>query len=304
MIENRPQQRLLLIAVGLVLGLGARTARAQDDEELVEEDAPAALAVPADPNAFVLNEAQFNAWVFGNAAQLSGGMPAKLTALLGVQIAEMDRVCDLSDKQEKKLRLAGRGDIKRFFDRVEEKRRKFQGKSYDRNKIGEIYQEIQPLQASMNAGLFEGDALFAKIAERVLNEQQRQRYEGELRTRRTYQYKTQVALTINRLARSVGISAERQIKLQTLILRETRVPRRLGSNNVSYYVVLLEISRIPEQKLRPLFTEAQWPLIQIVLQQGQGMEPSLKTSGYLPAEEGDASAAEPVAGSPKSGAEE
>jgi hypothetical protein len=49
-----------------------------------------------------------------------------LDASLERRIKGVDQICSLTDAQKRKLRLAGRGDIKRFFDRVETVRPKLQ----------------------------------------------------------------------------------------------------------------------------------------------------------------------------------
>ena len=43
----------------------------------------------------------------------------RLTSELSIHVNEIDRVCRLTEAQKKKLHLAGRGDIHRFFDRYE-----------------------------------------------------------------------------------------------------------------------------------------------------------------------------------------
>ena len=121
--------------------------RGRTDLETQEPEEPD-VAVPAQP-VFVLNDAQFDSWAFG------GKWPdttirSKLDSLLTMQIDEIDRNSTLTEAQRNKLRLAGSGDIKRFVDRVEEKRSQLIGRKVDQNKINELYQQIQPLQATFS----------------------------------------------------------------------------------------------------------------------------------------------------------
>ena len=70
---------------------------------------------------FVLSDELFDQWAFGG--RMTGNtIRNKLDSLLTMQIEEIDRSCTLTEAQKNKLRLAGRGDMKRFLDRVEEKR--------------------------------------------------------------------------------------------------------------------------------------------------------------------------------------
>ena len=107
--------RLLMGAVfGMACG-GA--ARAQDDDE---QDAPV-NAKQANAMAVLLaqqaaNFDQLEQWVFGRFGG-SGGARNKLDSSLLLRIEDLERACDLTDDQKKKLRVAGRGDIKRHTDR-------------------------------------------------------------------------------------------------------------------------------------------------------------------------------------------
>ena len=55
---------------------------------------------------------------------------------------------------------------------VDEKRRKFDKVKNDQNKIGEIYQELQPLQMALNSGLFSEGSIFSKTLKKVLAHEQ------------------------------------------------------------------------------------------------------------------------------------
>ena len=108
-------------------------------------------------NAFVLNDAQFDQWVFGNMGVANAAAARnQLDSLLTLHVEDLERTCGLTPVQKKKLLLAGRGDIKRFFDRVEE-RKKFTKNRNDQNQFQQIWQEIQPLRNSFNAGFFGED---------------------------------------------------------------------------------------------------------------------------------------------------
>ena len=50
---------------------------------------------------------------------------ARLDANLGLRIDDLDRACSITEVQKKKLKLAGLGDIKRYYDRVEDLKRKY-----------------------------------------------------------------------------------------------------------------------------------------------------------------------------------
>src|SRR5262245_41675135 len=115
-----------------LLGLGtlgfAAAAQGQDENLVVQ-------AMPA------FNDENFNQWIFqsfGNAQNAR----KRMEAMLAVQTDEVVRACALSNAQKEKVQLAGRGDIKRFFDRVEESRKKFQLVKDGQNKLTDIFRDI------------------------------------------------------------------------------------------------------------------------------------------------------------------
>src|SRR5262245_38079822 len=111
--------RLLTAAAILVIVGGGSCARAQDDGGAEEEAPNPAPAVRM--HAFVMNDAQFDQWVFGNMGLANAAAARnRLDSLLTLNVDDLERTCGLTLIQKKKLLLAGRGDIKRFFDRIEE----------------------------------------------------------------------------------------------------------------------------------------------------------------------------------------
>src|SRR5207248_5630599 len=118
----------------------------------------------------------------------------RLDSLLTLHVDDLERTCGLTPVQKKKLLLAGRGDIKRFFDRVEELRKKFDKVKNDQNAFAQIWQEIQPLQATFNAGLFGEESIFAKALKTTLSPEQTARHEQVVRDRLLYRYCARVDL--------------------------------------------------------------------------------------------------------------
>jgi hypothetical protein len=273
----RPAGRWPLAAVLLAVLVAAPAARAQDDEE----EEPAA---PAPPQAvFMLNDAQFDQWVFGN---LGGGNAAtartKLNSLLTLHVEDLDRSCGLSPVQKKKLELAGRGDIKRFFDRVDEMRKKFDKVKNDQNAFGMIWQEIQPLQAAMNSGLFDESSIFTKAVKATLTGDQVARHEEVVRDRLLYRYRARLDLALELLNNSVGFTFDQRERLAKLLETETRPPKRMGSND--YWAVLYQISTVPDAKLRLIFDDVQWRALSRQLAQAKGLGMWLKQNGFVPDE--------------------
>ena len=146
-----------------------------DDERPPAEDAQANGRV-------LIDEANFDRWVFqgnarvvvvrGHGGVAENGVAAtarvQLDSQLKVRLDELVRDCHLNEAQQRKLALAGRGDIKRFFDQVEEVRKKFLAVRNDQNRLNQVWQEISPLQQQFSTGLFGEQSLFAKVLRTTL----------------------------------------------------------------------------------------------------------------------------------------
>jgi hypothetical protein len=262
-------RRLVLIALAVVC-LEA-PARAQDDED----EAPLVVQQPT----FTLTDQQFDSWAFGNQGN-ANAVHGQLDALLTAKVAEIGRSCPLTPAQTEKLRLAGRGDIKRFFDQVEDKRKRFQTGRYDQTRINELFQEIQPLQTVLTAGPFNDGSLFAKTLKTVLDDQQLAHYQTAQKEAIRFRYRAKIDLITTHTANNLGLSSKTRETLAKLLLEETRPPLRFGVYD--QYVVLYQAARLPEAKLRPLFDDTQWRMFSRQLAQARSLEQFLIKSHWLP----------------------
>jgi hypothetical protein len=287
---SRPLIRLLA-ASALVAMVGAgQAARAQDDG--AEDEAEQKDAVQL-PRAAVFNEAQFDQWLFGNLGTVNAGVARnKLDALLTLSVEDLGRTCGLEPLQKKKLLLAGRGDIKRYFDRVEETRKKFQSVKNNQNQLGLMWQDIQVLQTAFQ-GIFDEGSIFAKSLKSTLSPEQVVGHEKVVRDRLFYRYQARVDLTMEMLNNNVGFTDAQRERLVKLLLEEIRPPKRLGQND--YYAILYLIGTLPETKVKLIFEEGQYRSLKQQLDQARGMGMWLKQNGFVPAD-GDAS--KPVVANP------
>ncbi|MDB5349867.1 MAG: hypothetical protein JWN86_1114 [Planctomycetota bacterium] len=270
---GRPFQAALVLAF---LAAGS-LARAQDEDE--PDD-----AVQVQQRAMQVNvwtDENFDQWIY-NGRDITG-IRGRLASLLILQIEDVERTCGLTEDQKKKLQLAGQGDVKHFFDRVAEKKRRFQLVKNDQNKIGQIFQEIQPLQTALATGPFDHGSIFYKTILKTLDPPQAAKYTRSLREKTAFRYRAKVELVIANLDESIGLRADQRKKLVALITEETRPPKRYGQYD--YYIVMLQASRLPESALKPIFTDTQWKVMQRQMAQVVRLEPFLKSNGFVPEDE-------------------
>ena len=270
-----------LLFIAVVSGTGAFEAIVwgQDDWE-VEEDAPARPG-PLAPAASERPENAFDQMVFrgnGNARQEK----KRLESLLTLQVESVELACGLSDAQKRKLQLAGCGDMKRFFGSVEENRKMFRKVRNDRNKINQFWQDIQPLQAKLNSGFFDDVSLFHKVLRRTLDSEQFAKYEQQESERRKFRYEAKIGLVVAMLENGMPLRDEQRQRFVKLLVDETQPPRRFGQSQYDYYVVLFQAAKLPENKLKPIFDDAQWRALSQQFAQAKAMERTLRKNGIVP----------------------
>ena len=281
---SRRQLGLLEMTVAITMLATGSALQAQNDDVVLAPE-----AVQAQPNV-VLTTPQFDQLVF--AGRPASAIEAQLVSHLTLKIDELDRLCDLSSEQRSKLRLAGQGDIRRYFHGIDEKRRQYVNVPFEGAQFIAVRQEIVSLPLGLRTDQFGGQTLFAKTLSRQLSDSQRIAYEKYQDKRELARYRIRIRLIISMLDRAVSFNEEQRRRFTEITLAETRPPKRMGPHE--YYAVMLQLSKIPEQKLKPIFDDAQWRVIKQHFAQAQGMEPFLKNNGYLAGLDANAKPAAPA----------
>jgi hypothetical protein len=240
----------------------------------------------------------FEQWVFnrgGGPAQNAASARQELDRSLLLNIQDIDRVCKLTEAQKKKLQLAGRGDIKRFYDRYEVVWQKFQRvkqKQQDDNNWQELWQElwrdISPLQMDIQTGLFHEDSLLRKSLRHTLTAEQLPRYQAEAEERRRFHHRASIELAVNGFEEAMPLRDAQRQELIELLLKELKPPRKWNQNAV--YAITVRMSLLPEDKLKPVFDRTQWKVVRALLDNYKGSVQWLKESGQWPEDDDDVDA--------------
>jgi hypothetical protein len=117
-------------------------------------------------NEAVLDRENFDTWIFGDGSD-EEGRRVRLQTVLSERIDRVMKDHDINKTQLQKLRIAGSGDIKRFLDRVEERRPEFEVARTKFNTGFALLQELEPLSAEFQEGPFGADSFFAKTLKRI-----------------------------------------------------------------------------------------------------------------------------------------
>lgn len=250
---------------------------APDDVEQVKLPEPANRQFFMDDNNFEVNVFQPS----GNAKQARTQIETKLR----LQLDELTRVCDLTDAQKQKLKLAASSDVKKVFDEYEVIRKKFHDSKHDQDAWNQAWQEVQPLQQKMQAGLFGDGSFFSKSIRKTLSEEQLSKFEDVNQERRRFRYRASIESAMVSLENSVALLHSQHEAIVKLLLEETKPPTSFGQYDQQ--VVLYQMSRVPESKLKPILNERQWKALQAQINLNRGMEQFLIQQGFLPKEDGE-----------------
>jgi hypothetical protein len=186
----------------------------------------------------------------------------------------------LADDQGRKLRAAGRGDIKRFFDRFAEAREKMAG-TLDQRALGLLIAgEARPLAEEWAMLQKVEGPIFTKTFDRTLTDDHRAAIEKENRDRLAFRLRADVRWTTVLLARSLGLKDDQRRRLESLLLERTIPPKKFETSD--YVIVMFQASRIPEYEIRPIFDDLQWRVMAQEFAAVQRYELHLKRGGFLP----------------------
>jgi hypothetical protein len=250
-----------LFVICLLVVLGARSAKSQD---------------------FQIDMNQFDSWIFSNMQSAENAR-----RLLGDRIEmEIDRITfstPLRDDQIRKIRFAGKGDIKRFFDDVEIARDEFrtmQAKGdINQNNINDIYQLAMPLQQRISKGLFGKTSLLKKVAQATVDAQQAAEMRARDERLRDLKSKAAMMAFLANLGRQVPMTHAQREKILELMLKNVKISD--PANRYVSYLIMFEVSELPRAELNEIFDEAQMVAIEKNCKQGVAMKATLKQMGLL-----------------------
>jgi hypothetical protein len=263
----------LLMVMAVVVAMLGSAAPAQDLVAAVEDDEAALRA-----NHVPMTEATLDRMLFGSggAAQFRRRLELCLTS----RVTEIRKICALTVAQEGKLLLAGRGDIKRFFDRVQDAKKKIHHGSIDRVGLEAILHGFQRQTLDPRREFFDASSLLSKSLKNALSPEQFDRFQQVTHERAVSHHRATVSWVVGVMDTTLRLTSAQHRRLEQLLQKETRPPRRFGEYD--YYGVMFQVSRLPEGSLRPIFDDYQWGKLSLQLAEAVRLERTLKDEGFVP----------------------
>jgi hypothetical protein len=273
--------RALLSSIALLFCAWASpSAFGQFDDDIVDDGpiVPQAVMPVQVARAVQFNPEQVDQWIF---SRWGGAAAAKirLEANLGLRIDDIDRACAVTELQKKKLKLAGMGDIKRYYDRVEDLKRKYTAAPGNPQINNNIWQEMQPLQLELNGGLLGDASLFVKTIKSTLEPDQAKRYDELMHGRADERRRATIEWFVVHIDKALGLSDLQRGRLTEVLVSETPPPERFGQ--ADFWYLMYQMTRLPEDKVKAILDEPQWRLLSRQFIQARGMGPWLRSNGLI-----------------------
>lgn len=211
-------------------------------------------------------------------------MRRRLETRLKTRIDHVDRACKLTPEQKVKLNVAGRGDLKRVFARMDELSELLTAPVQEVRRRKELLLEFaRKRQEIKETDIFGDDSLFAKVLKSTLTKVQHAVRDQAAKQAAIAQHKATIRWAVGSLDTWLKLSPEQHEKLETLLATQTRSPQKFGEYD--YYGLLFQASKLPDKELKAIFDEDQWRKIERQFVEARRLEKILRGGGFLPADD-------------------
>jgi hypothetical protein len=216
------------------------------------------------------------AYFQGDLKQVQGRLETRLKS----RIAQVDRVCKLTAEQRGKLTVAGRGDIRRTFARIDEIKAKLAVASPEGDPRPELVRELNKHRQALKTDCFGEESFYSKVLKSTLTPDQMAVREKAARDASIAQHKATIRWALGSMDTWLQLSPSQHEKLEKLLLEKTRAPRKFGEYD--YYGLMFQASKLSEGELKPIFDDGQWQRIERQLAEARRLEKMLRVEGFLP----------------------
>jgi hypothetical protein len=228
-------------------------------------------------------------WVFQQDGKAAAARQ-RLDSHLAIQLDDVQRACKLSDAQMAKLMLAGRGDIKHFFDRYEVFRKEFKPIDEEGPDFQDVWRKfwdkVTPLQKQLQTGLFGPESLFAKSLATTLTADQKADYLAHQKERRRYQHENAINKVVQEIDQLARLTKAQRRQLRELLTKET-IPARRQSLYESHYL-WWQLTQLAKPWQQDLLDAVQRKAIQKRLDQALVTAELMRQEKLWPGDEPDA----------------
>lgn len=226
----------------------------------------------------VIDESNFEAWIWQGRVNTADEGRRNLERQLAVRLADLARSCDLTEAQRRRLKLAAEVDIERFFAEYRTLRQRFLRDRLQPNGLNNFWEALQPLQMRIAGGLFNRESFFHRFAPKALDAGQLSRFRQSDLDRRSYRSQARQDLVLVAAEEALALSNDQAVQLNAAAREVLVVPETIHPQ-FDLYAVLLQLEKIPQERLNQILDADQRRLFSQALAQFAGLKPMLKANG-------------------------
>ena len=202
------------------------------------------------------SEASFDKSTFDRLTML--GARKKCEDSLQAELEHVAAAMKLGPEQMKKLELAGRIDIHRFFEEYKAIKRTLPFGTVNRDQwqatFGKAQEAVGPLRERFTSGLHGEDSLFMKAIHSTLGESQRRKLASAMADQALETYRNQIRVTLALLDRRTPMTEDQRSRILDLMVRKTEPIR---GDAYFQMKVLTRMGQV-EEELRQILTPEEW----------------------------------------------
>ena len=199
--------------------------------------------------------------------------------MLRQKVNELSSEYGLTETQLAKLKLAGEMEARRFHYEVDETRRQYDVAQDQPNVIQTLQLDALSLRKKRIA-LFGTSSLLAKVARRMITDEQVAKREAALQERLRLRHRSNIEGAIRDIERRVVLQIPQHEALVEFMIKEIHPPRE--ETDYDEAVVRYQLARLPEGQFKPIFTEDQWIVVRECLHDFDKIGTHLASEGKIP----------------------
>ncbi len=194
-----------------------------------------------------------------NLPQLEKDLSSKAKVLVN---ASRD-LLELNEQQATDLNLACQGDISRFMQDLTEldlHTRDFdmQKMAQNPNEMQRIWPIVMPARQQIEQGLHGPNSLFQKTLDTCLSPEQQERYENHQQQKLLRKIVAVSKLTLVEFEKKTPLTKKQRDRIMELV--EKTVKPKVVDDNLSYYLGIIVLAKLPKEELSNILTEDQLKL--------------------------------------------
>jgi len=179
------------------------------------------------------------------------------------KLSLMKDICNLSEDQHAKLKLAAAGDVNRFFHEVAQVRKATAGvDQQNQNAIQEAWLVVSPLSTRLQAGIFDEKSLFVKVMTNTLDEAQVKKYKRVLQEQIDRRHHAMVLAVVSTLEENIPLVGEQRDKLIALL--DAQTIKEVKQQGMEAYIGYAKLGKVPDEELEKLFDKDQLKTLKAV----------------------------------------